>query len=64
VKATTVSVLINSPYKRHLVEEKDMKEESDRPRPNRKVDYKENSRGKLKEAHFIVKLEKLASIIK
>jgi len=31
VKATTVSVLINSPYKRHLIEEKDMKEESDRP---------------------------------
>jgi len=35
-----------------------MKEESGRPRLNRKVEYKENSRGKLKEAHFIVKLEK------
>jgi len=47
-----------------LVEEKDKKEETDRPRPNRKVVYKENSRCKLEESHFIGKLEKLASIIK
>jgi hypothetical protein len=64
VKAITDLILTSSHYKRYLVEEKDMKEETDRPRPNRKVEYKKNGRGKLKEAHFIVKLEKLARIIK
>jgi hypothetical protein len=64
VKATTASFLTSSPYKRHLVEEKDMKEETDRPTPNRKVEYKENSKGQLKGAHFIGKLEKLARKIK
>lgn len=64
VKATTASFLTSSTYKRHLVEGKDVKEEIDRHRPNRKVEYNENSRGKLKESRFIGKLEKLASIIK
>lgn len=41
-----------------------MKEETDRPTPNRKVEYKENSKGQLKGAHFIGKLEKLARKIK
>jgi hypothetical protein len=64
VKATTASVLTSSLYKRRFVEEKEKKEESDRPRPNGKVEHKENSRVTLKEAHFIGKLKKSASIIK
>jgi len=38
VKAITDLILTSSSYKRYLVEEKDMKEEIDRPRPNRKVE--------------------------
>jgi hypothetical protein len=47
-----------------LVEQKEKKEESDRPRPKGKVGYKENSRSKLKETHFTQKLKESASIIK